>query len=259
MAKSETDEKTNESEKRRLEDRLNEITNDRHDSHGNNDLTDNGTVGFDTGKVQESDWNISQITKDLVDDVEGDGTTGVSLVDEVFNFDGINDYMDFGDVMDFEITDTFSIEMWINPTTLATIHSLFVKWNFPVGYGIQIWQSKLLWYMEPTGGQEMEIQGTTAINEGEWQHIVFTYDGSRTAAGVKFHINTTEDSYNILNDDIIGSGGSMINSGNLIMGARDTGTVPFNGKISNVKIYNRALTAQEVTQNYEAQKGFFGL
>jgi hypothetical protein len=33
----------------------------------------------------------------------------------------------------------------------------------------------------------------------------------------------------------------------------------FNGKISNVYIYNRALSADEVLQNYNAQKGRFGL
>jgi hypothetical protein len=34
---------------------------------------------------------------------------------------------------------------------------------------------------------------------------------------------------------------------------------PWNGKISNVHIYNRALTAQEVQQNYNATKTRFGL
>ena len=33
----------------------------------------------------------------------------------------------------------------------------------------------------------------------------------------------------------------------------------FNGKVSNVKIYNRALSSGEVQQNYNALKGRFGL
>ena len=32
----------------------------------------------------------------------------------------------------------------------------------------------------------------------------------------------------------------------------------FDGKMSNVSIYNKALSAQEVLQNYQAQKGRFG-
>jgi hypothetical protein len=42
---------------------------------------------------------------------------------------------------------------------------------------------------------------------------------------------------------------------------RDTrdGTTCLNGKIGNVKLYNKALTAAEVLQNYNATKSRFGL
>jgi len=33
----------------------------------------------------------------------------------------------------------------------------------------------------------------------------------------------------------------------------------FNGKISNIQVYNRALSAAEVLQNYNASKSRFGL
>jgi hypothetical protein len=38
-----------------------------------------------------------------------------------------------------------------------------------------------------------------------------------------------------------------------------SGLNPMTGNIASVQIYNRALTAQEVLQNYNAQKGRFGL
>ena len=44
------------------------------------------------------------------------------------------------------------------------------------------------------------------------------------------------------------------------IGGRTAGDIyPFNGKVSQVSIYNRALSASEILQNYNAQKSRFGL
>ena len=63
--------------------------------------------------------------------------------------------------------------------------------------------------------------------------------------------------------------GILINSGsltkptagndNLYLSYRSGTNYYFNGKISNIQIYNRALSASEVLQNYNALKGRFNL
>jgi len=56
-----------------------------------------------------------------------------------------------------------------------------------------------------------------------------------------------------------------LKKGNFYIGTGDVGNGPtsstgyYNGRVSSVKIYNRVLTAAEVLQNYNAQKGRFGL
>jgi hypothetical protein len=46
----------------------------------------------------------------------------------------------------------------------------------------------------------------------------------------------------------------------LFIGARSGGSVaPSNIQIANFQIYNRALTAAEILQNYNATKGRYGL
>jgi len=47
----------------------------------------------------------------------------------------------------------------------------------------------------------------------------------------------------------------------VLIGIENIGTssTAFDGKIPNVQMYNRALTASEVLQNYNATKGRFGL
>ncbi len=50
-----------------------------------------------------------------------------------------------------------------------------------------------------------------------------------------------------------------VTSNNVWIGAWQSGTRPFNGKILNTQIYNRALNASEILQNYNATKSRFNL
>ena len=55
-------------------------------------------------------------------------------------------------------------------------------------------------------------------------------------------------------------GPNIVSSYNYVIGASGGGTDEFfKGNVGFVKQYNRALSAQEVLQNYNATKGRFGL
>ena len=87
------------------------------------------------------------------------------------------------------------------------------------------------------------------------KHILVTTDGTGTAAGTKMYINGQQVSINIVLDNL---SGNTQNSANFCIGTRNNSTGStniFKGNISNVKIYNKALTSQEVLQNYNALKG----
>jgi hypothetical protein len=89
------------------------------------------------------------------------------------------------------------------------------------------------------------VQSVTVNN---WSHIVATYDG------------TTLSLYR--NGSLVGtpatSTGNITNtSKSLTIGVR--GGNYFGGRISNAKIYNRALTPSEIQQNFNALKSRFGL
>jgi hypothetical protein len=87
-----------------------------------------------------------------------------------------------------------------------------------------------------------------SVSVNNWSHIVATYDGTtltlyRNGSSVGTPATTTG---NITNT-----------SKTLTVGVR--GGNYFGGRIANAKIYNRALTATEITQNYNALKHRFGL
>jgi hypothetical protein len=51
------------------------------------------------------------------------------------------------------------------------------------------------------------------------------------------------------------SGTVLSSTAGMYIGADETGSVPFNGRIGQILIYNRALSATEILQNYNATKG----
>ena len=82
-----------------------------------------------------------------------------------------------------------------------------------------------------------------------WYHIVGSYDGTT----ITLYINTVS-TRTQASSGTVGSSGLGIH----IMRRWDTGNY-WGGRISVVRIYNRALTSTEITANYDASKARFGL
>ena len=103
-----------------------------------------------------------------------------------------------------------------------------------------------------TGGG---TKGTSSDNinaiQDQWQNVVATFSGTAASLYVDGEfIQAQTFASTTMADD----------SGDWAIGANQpNGVNDFEGKISNVSIYNKALTAQEVKQNYNALKGRFGL
>jgi hypothetical protein len=91
--------------------------------------------------------------------------------------------------------------------------------------------------------------GTNTYPKNNWYHACVTYDGTN----LTFYINGSQDSTST--GFYPGNGNGQIALGTYY------GCGPVNewlGKISTGQVYNRALTPQEVIQNYESQRVNFG-
>lgn len=78
---------------------------------------------------------------------------------------------------------------------------------------------------------------------GEWVHLVFVDDGETTKA----YLNGVLDGETNWGAHSIGT-----NERALHIGARGDGSSVFNGEIDDIRIYNRALSKEEITNLYEA-------
>ena len=168
-------------------------------------------------------------------------------------FNGSSDEVNFGDVIKFTATQDFTLEVWVNYVPNSTSYvPLLSKEDSPgFGYALKV---------DETYGYQpyLVITGTTSayryanrnINDGVWHHIV----------GVAKASSTTIDMY--VDGVLINGIASLLSwagtaTTNALRLGKNYGSAFFKGKLSNSKIYNKALSAAEVLQNYEAQKSKF--
>jgi hypothetical protein len=88
------------------------------------------------------------------------------------------------------------------------------------------------------------INGTTAINTGQWVHVaaVLPY-GADNSGDIRLYVNGTLEAGGAVTAQPI----DTRLSGPVRIGGSEVGT-PFTGTIDDVRIYNRALTAEEILQ-----------
>lgn len=159
------------------------------------------------------------------------GGTGGSLY-----LDGVDDYVDIGAVPTLT---TFSIDVWFYPLTNTG------PAYFPL---VASFGNYLAAYASGSGFLATfpgSIASTGGFSFNVWNNVVYTYD-TTTGNGI-FYINGVYNSTGTL------SGQSY--NGSKFLGVRYGGDGQIlKGNIGVVKVYNRAITAAEVTQNYNAYK-----
>lgn len=178
----------------------------------------------------------------------------------IFNFDGVDDEMKItmASTISFTNTDNFTMGLWVNKTgtpVSGNVNGLFVTTGggrFGIDYNFEA--SQIRAGIRNTANGQYTTKFDTNL-EG-WNHCVFTYETENTS-GIKLYTQ------GVLRSSITTVGlGDFTSTGEFRIGATYGlgGTIKrLIGEISNARIYNRALTSAEVLQNYNAQKGRFGL
>ncbi|MEK7144773.1 MAG: LamG domain-containing protein [Patescibacteria group bacterium] len=161
-------------------------------------------------------------------------------------FDGVDDYVNVTNVSGaLDIGGNYlTISFWLKAGATTGYYETLIAKRV-AGTGTANYQTYLNTVTRALGYYD----GTTAVNTtfvptvGKWYHIVITVDKTATPK-TTFYVDGTQYS----------TGASTIgstNAGLLYLGNFDNATdEPFNGSIDDVRIYNRALSAQEVKLLY---------
>jgi len=109
------------------------------------------------------------------------------------DLDGVNEYIEapINAAYDLDRTDVMSFEVWVKFNTLGSFNYLLSKYLPSTGVSISVSFGELRLDLQNNGGLNGLIIPSTgaAIITGVWYHLVATYDGSSTPAGVKLYKN----------------------------------------------------------------------
>jgi hypothetical protein len=180
--------------------------------------------------------------------VNGVGFSG-SGVSSGLVFDGVDDYINCGTQIDLSQYSAFSVDIWVNPKSLTGVKSAFAIANDPGATGWQHWigTNGSNFYVEMRSGNLDKSLSASGAVLNTWSHITTVWNGTT----LFLYINGVE------RTSIAAS--AITNSlKRLYIGYFPSYTV-WNGYVSNTKIYNRALSATEVSQNFNALRGRFGI
>lgn len=112
-----------------------------------------------------------------------------------------------------------------------------------------------LWYKNNPSA----FGSATLVNTNSYFNVVISWSTSGSSMTFKFYLNSTN-----TNSSTITQTGYSTNASTITIGGNCAGALsnPFENSscaFSSVKFYNRALSQQEVTQNFNVTKGRFGL
>ena len=205
------------------------------------------------GEVQDSGGNSLDGTAK-----NGANTVGSGQICHAGYFDGTNDYLDMGDILNNVFgtsSNSFSVAAWIRPFSLSAAQTnhgtqnCFVAKasdpyndNFEMGVNTN---GTIHVYIDTSGRDNYAEFGVTGgIGVGAWSFVAVTYDNGSvvvTINGSRYENTSTW------------SGGGNIDTatGSIFsIGSSQHINNYFYGKIDEVMVFSKALTAEEITSLY---------
>ena len=207
-------------------------------------------------------WGISNTDRSIIDlagnddnGLFGNGTVANMPSYDFYNkgtlrFDGANDYV-FLSNSQLNISSAITVEAW-------------VKYNAQGGYNARSYSVitckgyPWTWLLEDQSGQ-FNFRISTSVNSDSnvnssyshglntWNHVVGTYDGTSQ----KIYVD------GVLRNTVSLTGTINTSSNDALVGLYNYGDYCLTGNVGAVRVYNKALSATEILQNYEAQKSKF--
>src|SRR5262245_43796922 len=130
-----------------------------------------------------------------------------------------------------------TVEAWVNPSALANWRTVAIK-EAAAGLSYSLYASDTS--SKPSGwirrSADVGATGRSAIALNTWVHLATTYDGTRLLT----YVNGAQVASTSVTGSIVTSTQPLRIGGNAIWGEF------FSGKIDELRIYNRALTAAQI-------------
>lgn len=211
-------------------------------------------------------WAGNGNANDLVGANDGTAVGGVGFTNgryaQAFDFDGIDDGINIPDSPTFQLTQSMTIEGWIHirawpyePQNFWTRGSIVFRGDDRPGldpYTLAVRGETRMMEFEVSTEVNHSITVQAPVSTGQWMHVAATLDDASGA--MKLYLNGSVAAQAVTSLRALGPLDPASNSGVGIGNVQGAGTspfrFPFNGLIDNLRLYSRALSAEEIQSIY---------
>jgi hypothetical protein len=171
-------------------------------------------------------------------------------IDSAYSFDGTDDYIQIADTSNLDLSQEFTIQAWINPNSgygvqQASHIDIVSKWgsggidNAAYLLGINNQGNILPWTYSGTAGSYFKGSQTVPINT--WTHVLMARTRNTSKVYINGALDTSFDNAKLPQNS----------NYDLFIGQEPVGGNNFSGMIDDIRIYNRALSEDEIKALYE--------
>jgi len=190
--------------------------------------------------------SASQAIVDLTGNNLVTATSLTYAADNTFRFNGSSDYIFMNNNTALD-TQTPTVDVWIKTNATTQNGFWFEKGSVNTQYALFQEGTQIQWRMGPLG-DAISYATASSINTLGYFNVVAT----RESGNQRLYINGV----NVATGTQTGT--LSTNSYGMNIGRHSSGYY-YNGILPSVKVYNRALTASEVQQNFNAHRGRYGI
>ena len=174
-------------------------------------------------------------------------------------FDGVDDLIEIENTDDvFTFLDEFSLSAWVKPNTASydqrtspiiwkVARNQLNEDNYFLAYGDDRTNSPKFTVGRERSSDDHDFRAASDLHsEGYWYHLVGIYDGE----ALRIYVDSTLEGNSNIGEFTPYSGSASLRIGNILNTNHGNAGV-FNGKIDDIRIYNRALSEFEINKLYD--------
>jgi hypothetical protein len=190
-------------------------------------------------------------------DLSGNANNATLVAGPTFNssnggnliFDGVDDYGSIASSASLNFASGLSIESWFKFTVEPTVETPFVRKE--IQYQLGLTTTNTIRCLIYTNG----VTGWTAANDVTYDFITNTW----YCLAMAWNGTVMTIYLNGINIKTASVTGSILTNSNPVSLGKFGGNASLNGSMSTAKIYNRALSASEIQQNFNALRSRYSI
>ena len=209
-------------------------------------------------------WNADNTANDAVSTNHGTLVNGASFttgkIGQAFSFDGVDDYVSLGDNIFNSFTSDFSISGWINLNSVSGNRCILSNLSYNNSNGISNGWMLLMRNNVPyfeiytNSGIYDNISSSSNLNTSTWYHVVITRKAS-TRSRMYINGSLVVANASSLNPTYVTTSIPIPSSIGAWKYNASSAIMYLNGKVDALNVWNRELTAADVTDLYNAGTG----